>query len=86
LFDADIDPDYAFLEGPISALTTSHDYHGGKYKEYGAPATQGMRAFGSVYCVWLTSVCFETYFLIFCRLQINFGIKIIEQLLTPPLA
>jgi hypothetical protein len=26
-------PDYAFLERPIAALTTSYDYHGGKYKE-----------------------------------------------------
>jgi pimeloyl-ACP methyl ester carboxylesterase len=48
--------DYAFLEGPIAALTTSYDYHGGKYKEQGVKATEGMRAFGRAYCAWLTSV------------------------------
>jgi len=38
-------PDYAFLEGPIAALTTNYDYYGGKHKEKGVKATQGMRTF-----------------------------------------
>ncbi|KAH6683162.1 homoserine acetyltransferase family protein [Halenospora varia] len=46
---------YAFLEGPISALETSHDYDGGKYREKGIKPRQGLRAFGRAYAAWLTS-------------------------------
>jgi len=46
---------YAFLEGPTSALITSHDYDGGRYKQNGVKPTQGLRAFGRAYAAWLTS-------------------------------
>ena len=53
---ADFKLDYAFLEGPIAALTTSFDYDGGKYRENGlVTPIQGMRAFGRAYAAWLTS-------------------------------
>ena len=46
---------YAFLEGPIAALTQSADYAGGKYKANGVWPAQGLRAFGRAYAAWLTS-------------------------------
>jgi homoserine acetyltransferase len=46
---------YAFLEGPIAALTTSYDYDGGKYKAKGIKPKQGLRAFGRAYAAWLPS-------------------------------
>ena len=46
---------YAFLEGPIAALTTSHDYDGGKYRSNGVWPSEGLRAFGRAYAAWLTS-------------------------------
>jgi homoserine acetyltransferase len=46
---------YAFLEGPISALETSSDYDGGRYREKGVTPSQGLRAFGRAYAAWLTS-------------------------------
>lgn len=46
---------YAFLEGPTSALIASADYDGGRYKQNGITPTQGIRAFGRAYAAWLTS-------------------------------
>jgi homoserine acetyltransferase len=46
---------YAFLEGPIAALTVSRDYDGGKYKANGIWPNEGLRAFGRAYAAWLTS-------------------------------
>ena len=46
---------YAFIEGPISALETSSDYAGGRYREMGVRPVQGLRAFGRAYAAWLTS-------------------------------
>lgn len=46
---------YAFLEGPISALEASSDYAGGKYRANNAKPIQGLRAFGRAYAAWLTS-------------------------------
>lgn len=46
---------YAFLEGPISALEMSADYDGGAYREKGIKPTKGLRAFGRAYAAWLTS-------------------------------
>ncbi|CZS98430.1 hypothetical protein WAI453_005822 [Rhynchosporium graminicola] len=46
---------YAFLEGPISALTTSFDYDNGNYKSNGTRPIKGLRAFGRAYAAWLTS-------------------------------
>lgn len=49
---------YAFLEGPISALEASWDYDGGRYRERKGGdrhPTQGLRAFGRAYAGWLTS-------------------------------
>jgi homoserine acetyltransferase len=46
---------YAFLEGPISALEASLDYDGGRYRERNVRPTQGLRAFGRAYAAWLTS-------------------------------
>lgn len=48
-------PDYAFLEGPISALSISFDYAGGKYRENKVHPAEGLRAFGRAYAAWLTS-------------------------------
>lgn len=46
---------YAFLEGPTSALIASHDYDQGRYRQNGVKATQGLRAFGRVYAAWVPS-------------------------------
>ncbi|KJX97263.1 homoserine acetyltransferase like protein [Zymoseptoria brevis] len=46
---------YAFLEGPTSALIASKDYDGGKYRRTGVKPTEGLRAFGRAYAAWLTS-------------------------------
>lgn len=46
---------YAFLEGPTSALIASHDYDQGRYREKGVKPTQGLKAFGRAYAAWLTS-------------------------------
>jgi homoserine acetyltransferase len=46
---------YAFLEGPISALEVSCDYDGGRYRENNVKPVQGLRAFGRAYAAWLTS-------------------------------
>ncbi|KAK4501815.1 hypothetical protein PRZ48_007624 [Zasmidium cellare] len=46
---------YAFLEGPVSALRASGDYDGGKYREKGVRPVEGLRAFGRAYAAWLTS-------------------------------
>ena len=46
---------YAFLEGPTSALITSYDYDQGRYKQNGIKPTQGLRAFGRVYAAWVPS-------------------------------
>lgn len=46
---------YAFLEGPISALTTSFDYDQGHYKLNGIKPIQGLRAFGRAYAAWVPS-------------------------------
>lgn len=46
---------YAFLEGPISALEASADYDSGKYKALGTKPREGLRAFGRAYAAWLSS-------------------------------
>ena len=46
---------YAFLEGPKTALTNSIDYADGAYKARGIKPLRGLRAFGRAYCAWLTS-------------------------------
>jgi homoserine acetyltransferase len=46
---------YAFLEGPISALETSSDYAAGSYRKNNVKPVQGLRAFGRAYAAWLTS-------------------------------
>lgn len=46
---------YAFLEGPISALETSWDYARGSYRKNNIKPVQGLRAFGRAYAAWLTS-------------------------------
>ncbi|KAL9622505.1 MAG: hypothetical protein Q9160_003181 [Pyrenula sp. 1 TL-2023] len=45
----------AFLEGPVSALINSTDYHGGEYRSKGVKPERGLKAFGRAYCAWLTS-------------------------------
>jgi homoserine acetyltransferase len=47
---------YAFLEGPISALTASGDYDQGRYKHNGVQPVQGLRAFGRAYAAWVPGV------------------------------
>jgi homoserine acetyltransferase len=46
---------YAFLEGPISALEASVDYAAGSYKAKGIHPSKGLGAFGRAYAAWLTS-------------------------------
>ena len=46
---------YAFLEGPIAALTNSVDYDDGRYKERGIKPVRGLRAFTRAYRAWLHS-------------------------------
>ncbi|RDW82078.1 homoserine acetyltransferase like protein [Coleophoma cylindrospora] len=46
---------YAFLEGPISALEVAGDYAGGAYRTHGTKPREGLRAFGRAYAGWLTS-------------------------------
>ncbi|CAD6570153.1 MAG: hypothetical protein ASARMPRED_003509 [Alectoria sarmentosa] len=46
---------YAFLEGPKTALLNSTDYADGEYKVKGITPLRGLRAFGRAYCAWLTS-------------------------------
>ncbi|KUJ18438.1 alpha/beta-hydrolase [Mollisia scopiformis] len=46
---------YAFLEGPTSALIASKDYDGGRYRQNGVKPTQGLRAFSRAYAAWLSS-------------------------------
>ena len=46
---------YAFLEGPKSALLNSTDYADSEYKAHGVTPTRGLEAFGRAYCAWLTS-------------------------------
>ena len=46
---------YAFLEGPISALEASSDYDEGRYRVNGVKPVKGLRAFGRAYAAWLTS-------------------------------
>ena len=46
---------YAFLEGPKTALLNSVDYADGSYKAKGVKPSRGLKAFGRAYCAWLTS-------------------------------
>ena len=46
---------YAFIEGPISALSASADYDGGRYRAKGVRPNQGLQAFARAYAAWLTS-------------------------------
>ena len=46
---------YAFLEGPTSALIASHDYDHGRYKSNGVKPVEGLRAFGRAYAAWVPS-------------------------------
>lgn len=46
---------YAFLEGPISALTASSDYDQARYKQNGVTPVEGLRASGRAYTAWVPS-------------------------------
>ena len=46
---------YAFLEGPKTAMLNSIDYMDGECKAKGIKPLRGLRAFGRGYCAWLTS-------------------------------
>ena len=46
---------YAFLEGPKTALVNSVDYADGGYRAKGIKPLRGLRAFERAYCAWLTS-------------------------------
>ena len=46
---------YAFLEGPKTALLNSIDYEDGGYGAKRVRPSRGLRAFGRAYCAWLTS-------------------------------
>lgn len=46
---------WAFLEGPKSALLHSTDYADGKYRQQGVKPLRGLHAFGRAYCAWAMS-------------------------------
>ncbi|TVY24037.1 hypothetical protein LHYA1_G008445, partial [Lachnellula hyalina] len=46
---------HAFLEGPTSALITSHDYDLGRYKSNCVKPVEGLRAFGRACAAWVPS-------------------------------
>ena len=46
---------FAFLEGPKSALINSIDYEDGRYREKGVKPVRGLRAFSRAYRAWLHS-------------------------------
>lgn len=46
---------WAFLEGPKSALLNSVDYADGEYKTKGVQAVRGLHGFGRAYCAWAMS-------------------------------
>ncbi|MCJ1351603.1 MAG: hypothetical protein MMC33_001587 [Icmadophila ericetorum] len=46
---------WAFLEGPKSALLNSVDYADGEYKVKGAVPKRGLHGFGRAYCAWAMS-------------------------------
>ena len=46
---------WAFLEGPRSALTNSVDYADGAYRSKGVKPIRGLAAFGRAYCAWAMS-------------------------------
>lgn len=46
---------WAFLEGPKSALLNSVDYADGAYKSKGVKPVRGLHGFGRAYCAWAMS-------------------------------
>lgn len=70
---------YAFLEGPISALEASSDYDGGRYKAKGVKPNEGLRAFGRAYAAWLTSPEWFRQ-----ELWRSWGWKSLKEYLHPP--
>ncbi|KAL8733205.1 MAG: hypothetical protein Q9166_002222 [cf. Caloplaca sp. 2 TL-2023] len=46
---------YAFIEGPKTALINSIDYQDGAYQTKDIKPTRGLRAFGRTYCAWAMS-------------------------------
>lgn len=70
---------YAFLEGPISALETSFDYAQGSYRKNNMKPLQGVRAFGRAYAGWLTSPEWFRQ-----GLWTKFGAESLKQWLYPP--
>lgn len=71
---------YAFLEGPTSALITSQDYDQGRYKQNGVKPVQGLRAFGRAYAAWLTSAEWFRQ-----ELWRELGAKTLPEWLHPPM-
>jgi pimeloyl-ACP methyl ester carboxylesterase len=53
---------YAFLEGPISALTVSKDYDDGRFREAGVKPVRGLKAFSRAYQGWIFSAEWLVYF------------------------
>ncbi|CZT17733.1 uncharacterized protein RCC_03570 [Ramularia collo-cygni] len=72
---------YAFLEGPTSALIASHDYHQGRYREKGVKPTQGLRAFGRAYAAWVPSAEWFRQ-----ELWRGSGAKSLKEWLHPPVS
>jgi len=71
---------YAFLEGPTSALIASHDYAQGQYKQNGVKPAEGLRAFGRAYAAWLTSAEWFRQ-----ELWKKLGAKSLQEWLHPPI-
>jgi homoserine acetyltransferase len=71
---------YAFLEGPISALVTSYDYDQGRYKQNGVKPIQGLRAFGRAYAAWVPSAEWFRQ-----ELWRESGAKTLQEWMHPPI-
>lgn len=70
---------YAFLEGPFSALEISHDYAGGSCYEKAVKPVEGLRAFGRAYAAWLTSPAWFAQ-----ELWRSWGFTSLKDYLHPP--
>lgn len=70
---------YAFLEGPTSALIASRDYDQGRYKQNGVKPVHGLRAFGRAYAAWVPSAEWFRQ-----ELWRNSGARSLHEWLHPP--
>jgi homoserine acetyltransferase len=74
------DFNYAFLEGPIAALTASRDYDQGRYRKNGVKPVEGLRAFGRAFAAWVPSHAWFRQ-----ELWRESGAKSLQEWLNPPI-